>query len=124
MKKTGLADSPFFQHSPPLTVGSAQQVIHPPETERKTVRKSERVNTRSPERPNEKPNDRTDNRSEKRTPDVPTKRLTKRYSFEFYEDQVTQLKQLKYRAELRGESTTLSAIVRHALDLYLQAQEM
>ena len=98
-----------------------------PDTERKTVQKSERLNARTPEPPNGKPNglanDIPNDRTEKRTVDVPTKRLTKRYSFEFYEDQITRLKQMKYQAEVRGESTTLSAIVRHALDLYLHSQE-
>ena len=76
--------------------------------------------------------DRTENRSEKRTEkrsenrtdkalsSLPVKRSTKRYSFEFYDDQITRLKQLKRLAEDRGESLTLSSIARDAFDHYLK----
>lgn len=64
-------------------------------------------------------------RSEERTvfrSDLPTKRRTKRYSFEFYEDQLLKLKQLKYRAEMSGERIFLSDLVRDALDQYLKTK--
>ena len=100
MKKSGLADSPFFA----------------PATSPSEPRQAEQVFPL----PSERKSERSDFRSEKRTVSLPTKRRTKRYSFEFYEDQLMKLKQLKYQAEMAGESLTLSDIVRSALDLYLQ----
>ena len=55
--------------------------------------------------------------------DLPLKRRTKRYSFEFYEDQLVKLKQLKIQAEMAGESVSLSEMVRLALDAYLRELE-
>lgn len=63
---------------------------------------------------------RTEKRSKKRTPKLPVKRITKRYSFEFYEDQLIKIKQLVRDAEDRGDRITQSVIVRAALDLYLK----
>jgi hypothetical protein len=62
-------------------------------------------------------------RSEKRTVGLPVKRRTKRYSFEFYEDQIFRLKLLKRDAEDRGENVSLSDIAREALDRYLQLKK-
>lgn len=76
-------------------------------TERKTVRKTERSENRS------------EIRSEIRTVNLPLKRRTKRYSFEFYDDQIDRLKELKVKAEGDGESLSLSEMVRAALDEYL-----
>lgn len=65
---------------------------------------------------------RTHFRSEKRTVTLPYKRRTKRYSFEFYEDQLIVLKRLKYEAEMNGERVNLSDFAREALDQYLKAK--
>jgi hypothetical protein len=62
---------------------------------------------------------RTEKRSEMRTDQLPIKRRTKRYSFEFYDDQIAKLKLLKRQAEDVGESHTLSDLAREAFDLYL-----
>ena len=51
---------------------------------------------------------------------LPLKRLTKRYSFEFYEDQIKKVKQLKIQAEMAGLQLSLSDMVRAALDDYLR----
>ncbi len=110
MKKSGLADSPFFQN-PVHTERTEQDVFIGVTPERKSER--------TPERPNAIPNVRTEFRSV----NLPLKRLTKRYSFEFYEDQIVQLKQLRVRAELEGRSLNLSQIVRHALDSFLEQQK-
>jgi hypothetical protein len=64
---------------------------------------------------------RTEIRSEKRTGLLPLKRLTRRYSFEFYNDQITKLKGIKHDYEMMGENVTMSDIVREALDEYLSA---
>lgn len=73
--------------------------------------------------PSERPEFRTEKRPEMRTTPLPIKRRTKRYSFEFYEDQLVKLKQLKRQAEDRGESLTLSDMARAALDVYLADKE-
>jgi hypothetical protein len=77
---------------------------------------------------NEKPA-RTENRSEirpeirteKRTVLIPIKRRTKRYSFEFYEDQLSRIKKIKIETELDGENISQSEIVREALDYYFES---
>lgn len=68
MKKSGLADSPFF-------IASSSKVMDEDENG-----STERITERSEKR--------TDYRTEKRSDDFPVKRRTKRYSFEFYEDQL------------------------------------
>ena len=80
---------------------------------------TDRTEERTKLRPELRAEDRTKNRTEFRTDGLPVKRRTKRYSFEFYEDQLVRLKQLKIRAELAGESLSLSDMVRSALDDYL-----
>ncbi len=79
-------------------------------TERNSVRKSERTEKRS------------EYRTDIRTDRLPIKRKTKRYSFEFYDDQLTGLKNLKHRVEAAGENITLSEMVRQAVDTYLKAK--
>ncbi len=79
-----------------------------PQTERKTERNSERTETRTVTQP-DSPLAR-----------LPLKRLTKRYSFEFYEDQIKKVKQLKIQAEMSGMQVSLSDMVRSALDDYLR----
>ena len=101
------------------TVGNPKSVeVHPQNTltEEKTPDNTE-------DRTNARYSERTVFRSDKRTVALPFKRKTKRYSFEFYEDQLTRLKRIKINAELSGESIALSEIVRTALDEYLQNKE-
>src|SRR5579859_3290714 len=78
----------------------------------------------SPIRANERNSERTVFRSENRTVSLPFKRKTKRYSFEFYEDQLIRLKKLKIRADMAGESLTQSDIVRQAMDDYLKDKDL
>ena len=78
--------------------------------------------------------DRTENRSEKRTKirsefrsenrstALPIKRRTKRYSFEFYDDQIQQIRRIKIETEMQGETIAMSEIVRMAIDQYLNNQ--
>ena len=77
--------------------------------------KNERISVRK--------SDRSEIRSEKRTVDLPIRRTTKRYSFEFYEDQILRLRKIKIEAGLEGESIFLSEIVRRALDEYFEKHE-
>lgn len=72
--------------------------------------------------PTERTEFRTEKRSENRTVILPYKRPTRRYSFEFYEDQLRVLKKLKYEAEMVGERVNLSDFAREALDQYLKTK--
>ena len=99
--KSGLAHSPFFVEPTPSSAsnsGQGQAIFD-------SIERTE---------------SRTDYRSEKRSVILPIKRRTKRYSFEFYDDQLVKLKQLKYQAEMAGEQVSQSEMVRQALDAYLQ----
>ena len=58
-------------------------------------------------------------RSELRTVSLPIKRRTKRYSFEFYDDQIQQIRLIKIQTEIDGETIAMSEIVRQAVDQYL-----
>jgi hypothetical protein len=71
------------------------------------------------ERISERFSARTEFRTENRSV-LPVKRLTKRFSFEFYVDQLARLKRLKNHVEEKGETISLSDIVRQALDNYLK----
>lgn len=106
MKKSGLADSPFFTTPSPAAMSRAagSENVPAPKTERN--------------------NERTLFRSENRTVELPIKRRTKRYSFEFYEDQLVKLKKLKYQADMAGDRLTLSDIARQAFDRYLQDKDV
>jgi len=61
---------------------------------------------------------RTEERAENRTYQLPFKRATKRYSFEFYDDQIIRIKQIKLNTEMAGKRISMSEIVRQALDEY------
>ncbi len=75
------------------------------------------------ERNSERTEFRTEYRSENAPALFPRKRRTTRYSFEFYEDQILTLKEVKHRAEMSGEKVTLSDIAREALDQYLKDKD-
>ena len=60
-----------------------------------------------------------ENRSEFHSIKLPIKRQTKRYSFEFYDDQIQQIRMIKIQTEMKGESIAMSEIVRQAVDQYL-----
>lgn len=64
----------------------------------------------------------TENRSEIRSVNLPIKRRTKRYSFEFYDDQIQKIRQIKIQTEMNGETIAMSEIVRQALDQYLKSR--
>lgn len=66
---------------------------------------------------------RTELRSDMRSVQFPAKRLTRRYSFEFYDDQVTRIKAIKHDLEMAGKRVSMSDIVREALDEYLNSVE-
>lgn len=72
----------------------------------------------------ERISERTDFRSIIPQPLFPAKRRSRRYSFEFYDDQILKLKTLKHQAEMSGEKVTLSDIVREAIDRYLKDRNL
>jgi hypothetical protein len=84
--------------------------------------KTDKTKSEVTERFSERKNERTEIRTEERTGQLPIKRLSRRYSFEFYDDQITALKRLKHDAEMRGEKVSLSDMARQALDEYLQGR--
>ncbi len=95
-----------------------------PETERNSARSfarpEERTEVRTEVRTEQRSEIRPDFRTESHSGGLPIKRRTKRYSFEFYEDQLVRLKQLKIQAEMAGDGLSLSEMVRVALDAYLE----
>jgi hypothetical protein len=78
----------------------------------------------TPTRTDERNSERTIFRAENRTVSLPLRRPTKRHSFEFYEDQLLQIRKLKMQAEMAGDMISQSEIVRAALDAYLQDKEI
>lgn len=102
--------SKLFQQRPPqkpLQITPPEPVLQQPENHQQS-----RMEIRS------------EQRTENRTAQLPIKRKTKRYSFEFYDDQIFKLKQLKRDAEDVGENLTLSDMAREALDLYLKSKNV
>lgn len=81
---------------------------------------TEKIYERTENRMEDRSDTRTEKRTEIRSVTLPVKRITKRYSFEFFEDQITRLKQIKYKTEMTGERIAMSVMVRDALDEYLE----
>jgi len=106
-KRSGLADSPFFtapanramQVTPPVAPVSDPVPGVPPVRGVLDVRDEPRGLPVPPVRP--------------------AKRIRRRHPFDFYEDQLERLKELKTRAMRRGEEASMSRMVREALDAYL-----
>ena len=92
--------------------------------EQATARPDERPNERTPEpvntRSGEQPNMRTGERANIKPQNavIPNRGIT-RHSFQFYQDQIIRLKQLRMQKELQGETCHLSDLVRQALDDFL-----
>ena len=80
----------------------------PNEGEEKTARTNDHI-----VRTTVRPNDRT----------VERNRSTKRHAFEIYRDQLERLKTLKAMAMLDGSNTSMSEMVREAIDSYLDESE-
>jgi hypothetical protein len=95
-----------------------------PSASSKVVVNSEDTLSRTSERSSARTVFRAESRTQNRTVfPLPYKRRTKRYSFEFYEDQLVKLRQLKIQAEMSGQSLSQSNIVREALDQYLNDKD-
>jgi hypothetical protein len=73
------------------------------------------------ERSEEQANDRSPGRSFARTPvRDPAKRIITRNSFEIYEDQMEALRRLSFQQKMAGQVGSMSAMVRAAIDSYLE----
>jgi hypothetical protein len=111
---TGTYSKLFTQQSPPQKIdpdpAPISQPIEVPAPNRTELRSEKRSETQ------------VDIQPENRSTSLPIKRKTKRYSFEFYDDQIFKLKQLKRDAEDNGEYLTLSDMAREALDFYLKSK--
>ncbi len=55
--------------------------------------------------------------------DVRVKRTITRYAFEFFQDQIENLKKLSLEEQLRGEKGSMSQMVREALDAYISQRQ-
>lgn len=96
-------------------IKSAQEEL--PEQLVKNERTSERAGDRVDKRATERPTERTNGLRTK------TNRVKVRNSFEFYQDQVEALKEMQRTAMLNKEEFSMSAVVREALDQYLNKKE-
>ena len=73
------------------------------------------------EEPGERANDRSPGRPFARTPvRQPAKRIITRNSFEIYEDQMEALRKLSFQEKMDGKVGSMSAMVRKAIDSYLE----
>ena len=93
-------------------------------SERANARTDERTNTRTSERSNERTdeqvNARTDERVDAQIGDrKSTKRTITRHSYQFYADQVADMKGLWLSYQARGLDIDLSDLAREAFDEYL-----
>jgi hypothetical protein len=69
----------------------------------------------------EQPNQATPERANARTPVRPNgKRIITRNAFEIYEDQMDMLRKLSLEEKMNGKLGSMSAMVREAIDSYLQ----
>jgi hypothetical protein len=91
----------------------------------KPPQKSNRVSSTSlPEKPviqEEQANQAKPERANARTPVRPNgKRIITRNAFEIYEDQMDRLRKLSLEEKMNGKLGSMSAMVREAIDAYLQ----
>ncbi len=120
----------FFSRSGEQKIAKTNPNSRTPE--RVNERTAEQANARTADDPNERagerPNTRTSERTNKRTPERANGRTTPekspqrpitRHSFQFYKDQITQLKRLRAQKELQGTDCHLSDLVRQAIDEFL-----
>lgn len=81
----------------------------PPPLPEKPLVQEEQPNPPAPDRPTNRPSDR-----------ATVKHLLVRRGFEWYEDQLAALKRVSLHEQMEGQSGSMSAMVREALDDYLK----
>ncbi len=132
MKKSGLADSPFFPRPssepdvPPPSQPVVDQPVYPQPIEPMNGRTDEQVNVRAVERLNsrtdEQMNVRADERVNARTNERPSRPVS-RQSYNIYDDQAEAIDglALRWRKE-RGRHITKGEVMRELLDQALKTQ--
>jgi hypothetical protein len=104
-----------IENSPPPTVKLGTQTSQnaPGRTQQpKLVQNHSGTVKRTPVRQDVRPNDSTT----VRTP----KRIKVRYAFEFYQDQIARLKEMKKMAYINDDDFNMSEVIRKAIDKYLE----
>ena len=98
--------SAFFQKLP-----TPSSLENSPETPKREL-------DRPVERSTERPND----RSSERFVESPShhQRITRRYSFEAFDDQVRKLKTISMQAGINGDNLSISEMIREAIDGFLK----
>ncbi|MCL4252052.1 MAG: hypothetical protein KJ065_28130 [Anaerolineae bacterium] len=149
MKRSGLADSPFFTLNPEQEVRPSLPAPHSPvehirslygspvQTHERTneqtheradaqtnVRTSERLNERANEQVNDRANERANERTDARTPERADERRIKRYSYDIFVDQAEAIDALclKWKKE-RGKHVGKGETLRELLDTALKAHK-
>jgi hypothetical protein len=126
MKKSGLADSPFFTPPTPPSVvavqpGTQADVFIASGTDKKKLSSNVQTFKRTNERMNERTFERTHERSNVQKP---AKRQIKRESFDVYEDQVQAIEELQLRRRReRGKHVTKGEVIRDLLDEILSQKK-
>ncbi len=135
MKKSGLADSPFFTLSNREEVMQTPPSLPQPVYERPPVQPNERTDTRtntsspvqSTARTNERPNDITPERLPERTPvpsSAPKSRAYHRYTYDIFDDQAEAIDDLTFRwRKEKGKHVTKGFVMRTLLDEALKDQK-
>lgn len=88
-----------------------------PESERMNARSSEQVNKRTEERMNVRTRELANGRTSERPK---AKRRIIRHSFQFYADQIDELRKIRAQLELQGTKRELSEMAREAFSAYLK----
>ena len=114
----------FEDQSKRLSKKTDEQHANARTSERANARTHERVNGRTRERVNARTDERTNARTDERTnartgTRKNAKRIIKRHSYQFYVDQVEDIKSLWISYQARGMDIELSDLAREAFDAYL-----
>lgn len=123
MKKSGLADSPFFAPPPPKEEIQAPLPVAQPLFKRSDNQTHERTNEQLHERTNEQPHNRSDAQTHERT-NAPPSRPISRYSYDIYDDQADAIEALRLQwHKKRGRHITKGQVMRELLEQVLKTHE-
>ena len=90
-------------------------------SEQANARTDERTNTRTSERANGRTSERTNKRTDQRTGSGKTRvRIIKRHSYQFYTDQIEDIRNLWLGYQAQGLDLDLSDLAREAFDQFLR----
>lgn len=118
MKKSGLADSPFFTASKPEVVIPTPTQVEKPVYERSSVQMNERTNERANVPTNARPDEQTSEPTQK-----PVDREYHRYTYDLFDDQAEAIDELTFRwRKEKGKHVTKGFVIRTLLDEALKLQ--